>query len=193
MKSVFRYGISAIVFVLLVLAGFTVEVASEEFGWVDTVRTALRSSWQSMFDWGYDQWIVRSLIFFGGAAVALWIDQFIRQKTTVLIPKVQKVHTDHDGEDFRNCRVLLDGHSFRNCKFTNVTLVYNGGATRLVRNEFRGFMLSSDVPEMQRQMKFLSDIDFLKVPLLEGANVRESTNKWITNEQKPETGPKGQD
>jgi hypothetical protein len=127
LKKIFRLFISLVAFVMLVLATLTVEVASEEFGWIETLKVAIRGRIRAMFDWGYDQWVLRGLIFFSGADVALWIDFIIRKKTMVQIADVDKISGFHVAEIFRNQEVLLDGHSYKNCKFYNVNFVYNGG------------------------------------------------------------------
>jgi hypothetical protein len=73
------------------------------------------------------------------------------------------------GRTFRNQRVLLDGHDYQNCTFENVTLVYNGRVGNFSNNVVRGFLLSSDLPEINSAMKLLFDMGFLKIPLISDA------------------------
>jgi hypothetical protein len=65
---------------------------------------------------------------------------------------------------FVNQRVLLDGYIYSKCKFENVTLVYNGeGPFALVEVTFQGlYGISSDSPNIQRILKLMKDMGYLK-------------------------------
>jgi hypothetical protein len=80
---------------------------------------------------------------------------------------VQKPLTTVTGKLFKNERVMLDGFKYTRCTFENVTLVYNGGNGEFAYNTVRGFMLASDVPQINYVMKMLFDLGFLKVPLVD--------------------------
>lgn len=80
---------------LVILAGYTIEIAADELGWAMFVRAAIRDGWSAMGDAGYDQYVVWSIFFSLGVTLTLWIDFLVKrydfgQRAETMLSRLQK-------------------------------------------------------------------------------------------------------
>jgi len=79
MRRLFRLALTGIAAVFFGLAIFTAETVADAVGYTDWIRSLVRDGWSAMIDAGYASWIQAGALFFGGAALALWVDFLIRK------------------------------------------------------------------------------------------------------------------
>ena len=165
MQRIFKYAVSVLFFLFLVIAAFTVETVAEEIGYVRYLKDVLSKGAVSLLDWQYSDWILFGSVFFAGATSALWVDGFLRKKTTVQIPKKTKITEFFDGDHFENQEIRLDGCSYKNCTFKKVKLTYNGGKCYFSNNKLDEFWVRTEVPEIIDFIKLNNALDQLGGPL----------------------------
>lgn len=169
MRRLFRKAITTIGALLFLVASgllvFTAETVAEATGYTAWIQGVVSSGMAFMFDAGLTDWAVRLALLFCGGAVALWIDSLLR-KANPFEAAQDKVSNTFQGKNFYNEEVKLDGSAYVGCRFKNVTFIYSGGAFEFRDNFLDGYMLKTDVIEMNSLVRLMAELDMLKVPLL---------------------------
>lgn len=106
------------------------------------------------------------------------IDELTAQPTKLAKPHTRKEEplTPITGNYFKNERVPLDGFNYTRCTFENVTLVYNGGPFSMTYNTIKGFVITSESPEITSAMKLLFDLGYIKFPGMNETGLLQPSN-----------------
>jgi len=179
--------------VLGVLASQFLEITANVLGFGDSVRLLVHGGISAMFEGGYDNLVIYGLVFFVGASAAIWIDYWIRAKTTVTIEKTTKIKKFVRNKLFRNQTVPLDGYSYEQCEFRNVTFLYNGGKADLLHNKLYGCTVSSSVPEINDFVFLLHQIGMLKVAVYNSDGTLKNENILVKNDKLNESPERAED
>jgi hypothetical protein len=81
MRKIFKIAITAIAFVLSLVAIVTGETILTELGWVKLVQRLIRDGWSAVGEAGFGDFIIFGAVLFTGATMALWADTLLRKLT----------------------------------------------------------------------------------------------------------------
>ncbi len=167
MRKAFRYFVSGIAaFGLLILGGlavYTAETVADELGYSGLIRGLIKRGWSAMIETGYFELSLWFVLFFFGAAAALWVDYFLRPKNTFVETKI-RVEERVRGKFFRNMEIILDGMAYEDCNFYNVTFVYDGGFMEMTGNKIHGCDIRTNIRQIEYYVKFLGELGFVDAP-----------------------------
>lgn len=177
MRAIVRWGVTIVGTLLLGVVIFSLETILDSAGYTGWLRTLISGSWQ-IPELDSKWWFLSAFLFFAGASVALWVDYWIRQKTTIQIVKISSIKETITGHVFHNTDVPLDGKKYTECTFRNVTFIYNGGRFELHKNDIDGCFVKSQIKEIDEYAALLFQLGFLNVPVLAKDGPLENKNTF---------------
>lgn len=123
MSKIFRVFSTAPIFLVAIIATLTIEVASEEMGYLDFIKSIISSGVHSLSISEYESLIIAAFYVSLGMFIAVWLDYLIRKLIAYLKKDFAEILAWRNDEDREVYRLSTTG-SVEGWHIRSVTMAY---------------------------------------------------------------------